>query len=130
MKMIIGGAFQGKTAFATSRFGISEEEILNGENCDSNAVFSAKCVNNFHVIIRRLLEKNIDPIDFTECLCKENPGAVIITNEIGSGIIPIEKSDRIWREQAGRAGCIIAKNSEIIVRVFCGIPEIIKGNLP
>ena len=129
MKMIIGGSFQGKSAYAKEKFKLSDEEILNGEKCDCSAVFKAKCVSNFHALIARLIDDKIDPIEFTERLCRENSDAVIIADEIGSGIIPIEKNDRIWREQTGRACCIIAANSELVVRIFCGIPEVIKGEL-
>ena len=127
MKMIIGGAFQGKTDFVKEHFKLSDVDVLDGEKCDFNAVFAAKCVNNYHALIRRIIEEKIEPIEFTERLCRENPDIIIITNEIGSGIIPLEKDERIWREYAGRAGCIIAKNSELVVRVFCGVAEVIKG---
>ena len=129
MIMIIGGAFQGKKDFAKERFSLSDTDVLDGEKCDINAVFSAGCVNNYHALIKRIIGEKIDPIEFTERLCRENPNIIIITNEIGSGIIPLEKNERIWREYAGRAGCMIAKNSELVVRIFCGIAEVIKGEL-
>lgn len=129
IKMIIGGAFQGKTPFAKEHFGLSDEEIIDGEICDYNAAIKAKCVKKFHALVRRIVEENGNVSEYVERLCRENPNAVIITNEIGSGIIPLEKSERIWREQVGKAGCIIAKNSELVVRIYCGIPEVIKGEL-
>ena len=57
------------------------------------------------------------------------PEIIFIINEIGCGIIPLEKSERIWREQTGRAGTVIAKNSDTVVRIICGIPTVIKGEL-
>lgn len=127
MIMITGGAFQGKTEYAKQRFGFSDDDILNGGSCDFEAIFSAKCVTEYHLLIKRLLEKNIDVQEFTRRICRENPHAVIIINEIGAGIIPLEKSERIWREETGRAGCIIAEKSAEVVRVICGIPAKIKG---
>ena len=127
MIMITGGAFSGKKDYAKKRFGFSDEEILNGENCSPEAVFSAKCIADYQLIIKRLLEENADVQAFTERLCKENPNAVVIINEIGAGIIPLEKSDRIWREETGRAGCLIARNSGEVIRLVCGITTIIKG---
>lgn len=127
MIMITGGAFSGKKDYAKKRFGFSDEEILNGENCSLEAVFSAKCIADFQLIVKRLLEENADVQTFTERLCKENPNAVVIINEIGAGIIPLEKSDRIWREETGRAGCLIARNSSEVIRLACGIPTTIKG---
>lgn len=127
MIMITGGAFSGKKDYAKKRFGFSDEEILNGENCSLEAVFSAKCIADYQLIVKRLLEENADVQTFTERLCIENPNAVIIINEIGAGIIPLEKSDRIWREETGRAGCLIARNSSEVIRLACGIPTTIKG---
>lgn len=129
MIMITGGAFQGKKSFAKERFNIAENEILNGGKCGINEVFTAKCVADFHLFVKRLIDEKIDVLEFTKNLCEKNPGIIIIINEIGCGIIPIEKSERIWREQVGRAGCIIAENSSEVVRICCGIPTIIKGEI-
>ena len=127
MIMITGGAFSGKKDYAKKRFGFSDEEILNGENCSLEAVFSAKCIVDYQLIVKRLLEENADVQAFTERLCKENPSTVVIINEIGAGIVPLEKNDRIWREETGRSGCFIARNSDEVIRLTCGIPTTIKG---
>lgn len=127
MIMITGGAFQGKTEYAKQRFGFSDDDILNGGNCKLDAVFAAKCVTEYHLLIKRLLERNTDVTEFSRRLCMENPDIVIIINEIGAGIIPLEKSERIWREETGRAGCIIAENSREVIRLVCGVPVKIKG---
>ena len=129
MILVTGGAFQGKKNFVTKRFGLQETDILNGEHCDFEVVFSSKCVADYHLLVKRLMEEKIDPLEFTEKLCERNPEIIVILNEIGCGIIPIEKSDRIWREQTGRAGCIIAQNSSAVVRICCSIPTLIKGEL-
>ena len=127
MIMITGGAFQGKKEYVKNRFGFSDDEILNGGSCELDAVFTAKCVTDYQLAVKRLLEENADPEEFTRRFCRENSGAVIIINEIGGGIIPLEKSERIWREETGRAGCIIAENSREVIRLVCGVPVKIKG---
>lgn len=129
MIMITGGAFQGKRDFAKKYFSIDENDILNGADCDFDKVFSAKCVCDYHLFIGRLINEKIDPLEFTEKLCKENRNIIIIMNEIGCGIISLEKNERIWREQVGRAGCIIAENSSDVIRICCGIPIKIKGEM-
>lgn len=129
MIMIVGGAFQGKTQYVKSEFSFSESEILNGENCDIGNTFTAKCIKNYHLLVKGLIAENIDPIDFTQKLCQENSDAVIVMDEIGCGIIPLEKDERRWREITGRCGCIIAENSSLVIRMNCGIANVIKGNL-
>ncbi len=127
MIMITGGAFSGKKDYAKKRFGFSDEDILNGGECTLEAVFTAKCVADYQFLVKRLLEENEDAQEFTKRLCKENPSTVVIINEIGAGIVPLEKNDRIWREETGRSGCLIARNSSEVIRLACGIPTIIKG---
>lgn len=130
MIMITGGAFQGKRECLKRLYKIPENKILNGADCRLNDVFTAAATANYHELVRRLISEKIDVIEFTEKLCRENPNSAIIIDEIGCGIIPIEKSERVYREKVGNAGCIIAKNSDTVIRVFCGIPEAIKGVLP
>lgn len=128
MIMITGGAFQGKRDCLKQLYGISD--ILNGSECAFDDVFGAAAVSHYHELVRRLITEKVDVVEFTERLCRENPNAAVIMNEIGCGIIPLEKSERIYREEVGRAGCIIASHSDTVLRVFCGIPQAIKGELP
>ena len=126
MILITGGAYQGKTAFAAGLLGISPEDMTDGRVCTPEEALSAGCINSFHALVRRLPE----PVLFTEELCRRNAGAVVIMDEIGCGIVPMEKSERVWRENTGRCGCIIAARSDTVVRLVCGIPSVIKGELP
>ena len=126
MKMITGGAFQGKSEFAVRNMGVHESEILDGGTCVPEEVFSAVCVKNFHKLVGRVAEKGGDVIDFTKKLCQENRDIIIIIDEIGCGVVPVLKSDREYRENVGRAGCIIAENSSEVYRVFSGIAVRIK----
>lgn len=124
MVMITGGAYQGKTSYAVQNFNISEDDITDGKICAPETTMTARCIKNYHELVKRL---GTDSISFTQELCLRNREAVIIIDEIGCGIVPIEKSERAWRENVGRCGCIIVSNSETVVRMVCGIPLIIKG---
>lgn len=126
MIMITGGAYQGKKDFVKAHYNC---DILNGENCDYESVFTAKCVSNYHQLVKRLIGNGQNAVSYTERVCRENTDLIVIINEVGSGIVPLEKSDRLWREQVGMAGSLIAKNSDMVVRLICGIPIVIKGEL-
>lgn len=126
MILITGGAYQGKTQYAVDNFGLMQDDIADGNICTESEILNAKCVSDYHIFIKRMLEKNTDVISFTNQLCEINKNLIVIMNEIGCGIIPIEKEDRIWRETAGKCGCIIAQNSKQAVRIINSIPMIIK----
>lgn len=55
---------------------------------------------------------------------------VVIATEVGSGVVPVDGSERAAREAAGRLNCLLAQRAETVARVFCGIPMVLKGELP
>ena len=63
---------------------------------------------------------------FSQKIYEQNPDIIIISTEIGGGIVPMEKSERLWREAVGRSCCYIAAHSEKVIRMVCGIPTVIK----
>ena len=73
--------------------------------------------------------KNVDEI--IVCIKKEEEelfkDKIIISDEISSGIVPLKKEDRMWREETGRCLQYLSKESSCVYRVFCGISTIIKS---
>lgn len=52
---------------------------------------------------------------------------VVTINEVGSGVIPAERAERLGREASGRLSVLLAKEAEQVVRMVCGIPVMLKG---
>ena len=126
MRLIVGGAYQGKHAYAVQKYGFREEEIGDGAVADLDDIGSFKCIGNFQTLIKRALTDGGNPMEVTEKLLKGNPGVVILMDQVGNGIIPLERSERVWREQVGRCGCFLAAQAESVERVVCGIATRIK----
>lgn len=118
--MITGGAYQGKKNYAVNYYGISESDMINGKNCNISDLLNAKCVYNFQYLTKKYSIEDIKNI------LNKNPDITVITDMTGEGIIPLEKSERIWRENTGRLCCWIAGNSLAVIRMSCGIAQIIK----
>ena len=55
---------------------------------------------------------------------------VVIATEIGGGIVPIDPAERAAREAAGRLACLLAARASCVVEMFCGLPAVLKGELP
>lgn len=55
---------------------------------------------------------------------------VVIATEIGGGIVPIDPAERAAREAAGRLACLLAARASCVVEMFCGLPMVLKGELP
>lgn len=52
---------------------------------------------------------------------------VVIAAEVGGGIVPASAQERTAREAAGRLACLLARKADTVIRVFCGIPTVLKG---
>lgn len=127
MKMIIGGAFQGKTAFAEKLTGIRPEEWIDGAVCAKDDIFSCRGIRNFHEYVRRMLQNGADLSALPAELSSRNPEIVIVTNELGYGIVPMDPEERSWRETDGRICTALAARAGEVWRVICGIGRQLKG---
>ena len=108
MKLYIGGAYQG------------QEELARAENPGA-AIWA-----DFHEAVRAALERGEDARAFARRVCEEQPAAVIVANEVGAGVVPVDAKERAFREAVGRALCVVAQASETVTRAVCGIGVRIK----
>ena len=76
--------------------------------------------------IRKQLEQGQDPVRELEQLLQEQPEIILLCDEVGMGIVPMDKKDREYREAVGRTMCVAAQKAEKVYRVICGIGEKIK----
>ena len=135
MIFIIGGEHQGKLNYALSLTEFKNEDVIDYSNMESLKLREIINCNktvlyNFNILIKELLRVYDD-----EEIVKEKINnmfkacriSVVISNEIGYGIVPMDKFERRYRELTGRICCDIAKESKVVHRVVCGIGSIIKG---
>ena len=51
---------------------------------------------------------------------------MVVTNEIGCGLVPVDAEEREWREASGRVNCLLAERASRVIRVVCGIGLVLK----
>ena len=73
------------------------------------------------------MEAGRDPKEEVKALLERSDPRVVIADEIGCGLVPIDPFERAWREETGRILCALAREAEAVVRVHCGFPQAIKG---
>ncbi|KAB1439892.1 bifunctional adenosylcobinamide kinase/adenosylcobinamide-phosphate guanylyltransferase [Candidatus Galacturonibacter soehngenii] len=128
MIFVIGGAYQGKKEFVKKEFHINEQEILDGEYCNYEELLQAKAICGLERLIYRRMKEEIDVYTFIDTWLKENKDLIIICNEIGSGLVPVDAFERKYREMVGRIGCLVAGYAKEVYRVQYGIATKIKEN--
>lgn len=128
MELIIGGAFQGKKAYAAEHCGVSGKDIVDGAAASYEDIFSCRCLCHFHEWIGARLREDRDLKGLELELINRNPGLVLISNELGYGVVPVDSFDRRYREETGRVCTRIAAKAQRVVRVTCGIGMVIKDD--
>lgn len=134
MILYTGGKYQGKLNILLSETGLNDDEVLNLETMEiksetSDNLSSYKAIAYVEEYIRKLSEKNLEKDEIVNKVIGLhkiiNPEYVIVT-EVGCGVIPIKKSERIFREATGEVTTYFAKHAEEVYRVVCGIKTRIK----
>lgn len=54
---------------------------------------------------------------------------IVLATEVGGGVVPMAPAERAGREAAGRLACLLAQRAESVIRVCCGLPQALKGEL-
>lgn len=127
MKLIIGGYAQGKLAWLLEHDRPEAYRILDGEKLgDKDIPEETVVLNHFHLWVRNRLKADGDPEREIRGFLERVPDCVIICDEIGNGIVPVDAFEREYRERTGRIMTALAKEAEEVVRVVCGIGQRIK----
>lgn len=126
MKMIIGGAFQGKLRYARRMY--PEITWADGSVCPYDEIRTCEGIFHLEAYIRRVMQEE-EAQSYLEILYElagTNPGIVVISDEIGYGLVPADPFERRYRETAGRICTRLAADSIQVDRVVCGIAVTLK----
>lgn len=119
MKLVIGGLGQGKLNYVLSATGLTEADT-------ARTLTDKPVICGLHGIIRDLLDQGRDPAEVL-AFAAAHPDVIFICDEVGAGVVPVRPEERAWREAVGRICCKLAEEADTVVRVFCGLPMILKG---
>ena len=72
MKLIIGGAFQGKLAYASAAAEIAPEEFADGAVCGFEVLDTCRGMNHFHEYVRRYLAEGRSVEELPERIVQKN----------------------------------------------------------
>lgn len=135
MQAVIGGAYNGKRKFVMETLkskGIKNIYTYEGELPKGN--FTKEdyiIIGNFEKIIPQYKdvdeEKIVSDILRQLIILDSLANVVCICTDIGRGIVPLSKEDRKLRDTCGRLYQQLFMKSEKVIRVWYGIPEILKG---
>ncbi|WP_321972729.1 bifunctional adenosylcobinamide kinase/adenosylcobinamide-phosphate guanylyltransferase [Paratractidigestivibacter sp.] len=116
MILVIGGLASGKRTFVRS-LGYADSDITDAFVDQRPVVADAQ----------ELVRGANDPQSLSKLVCQLAEKDVVTFVEMGSGVVPIDPCERVWRETCGRMCCELAASADAVVRMVCGIPTWLKG---
>ena len=116
MRLVIGGAYQGKLTWTMHEYDIPPAEVCDLAREDPRP--GCSCYTHLETLTKR----DEAPERWLPLL--EN--SVVISREIGCGVVPMETFERQWRERHGTFLQQLARKAERVTRVFCGLTEELK----
>lgn len=123
MVLIVGGKAQGKLDYVKRVLDVSDEAVAR----DADGARTARVFDGCSRWVRMCLQAGEDADAQMDALLEVNPGLVLIFDEVGCGVVPVDREERLWREKVGRMTCRLAQRAERVERVLCGLPMTLKG---
>ena len=127
MKLVFGGAYQGKLEYVLDKFGVAADDVYrcsrDGElDLEKTVIYGLEefvywCTEN-GVEAKEVLAGRFDPEDVQPYGDK-----IFIACDVSQGLVPMDATDRAFREMMGRTLLALAKEAEEVHRVFCGIGQ-------
>lgn len=115
MKLIVGGLGQGMLAWALKEYGLTQADVAR----TAEEAARLPVLDGLEELLR-------DPDFDLAPVLEANPDIILICRELGCGVVPLDKTQRDWRERVGRTCCDLAEQADTVVRVCCGIGQVLK----
>lgn len=125
MDLIIGGAYQGKLTWAAQHYDLKADDLYDLEKGLPGK--KARCLYHLEALTWQAAKSGKSPeellAEFLPCLAEDG---VVIAREIGSGVVPMDPVERLWRELHGSVVKALALRAGRVSRIFCGLEERLK----
>ena len=124
MRLVVGGYAQGKLDCVLRNLHLSRADVARTMDFRPG---EKKVLYGLHELVAQALRDGLEPEPAVWTAVEQNPELTIVCNELGCGVVPVDAFERELRERVGRLCCALAVQAETVVRVFCGVPLVIKG---
>ncbi len=93
-----------------------------------NNIFSRFTDQTGEQIDDSLVEKEVSHEigELIECINRLDASFIIVTNEVGMGLVPANKIGRLYRDLLGKANQLLAEQADEVYLMVAGLPILIK----
>ncbi|MDR2527663.1 MAG: bifunctional adenosylcobinamide kinase/adenosylcobinamide-phosphate guanylyltransferase [Synergistaceae bacterium] len=128
MHLIVGGKYMGKLSYARRLYG-EDASVCDLAAAELKEIFAAQISVNLQDGVKWLLEQGESPLDFFEANLGRLADKILIGDEVGSGLVPADPFERLWRDETGRLYQLLAAQASLVDRVWAGLPRRLKDGV-
>ena len=122
MTLVFGGAYMGKQDYAKAHLGAGEIE-----QCGSDLPsFRTGYVAGLERFSLACAEQKRDAAAALEACAAQWENCILIVRDISCGVVPIDATERAWREENGRMMRMLAQHAKQVIRIWYGLPQVLK----
>lgn len=130
MILVFGGAYQGKLEYALDKFDMTAEDVYRCSR-DGAMDLSKTVIYGLEEFVYWCTENGVEAKEvlagrFTSDELQPYADKIFIANDVSQGLVPMDATDRTFREMMGRTLLYLAKEADEVHRVFCGIGQRLK----
>lgn len=133
MRLVIGGYAQGKLEYVLEKYNLQNSSVWDAVVPDQEEGLNdlvlldkTMIIDHFHLWVKERILADGCPEEETMAFLDVCRDCIIICDEVGNGIVPMEPFEREYRERVGRLLIRLAERAEEVERVICGIGQKIK----
>ena len=130
MILVFGGAYQGKLEYVLDKFDMTAEDVYRCSR-DGELDLSKTVIYGLEEFVYWCTENGVEAKEvlagrFTSDELQPYADKIFIANDVSQGLVPMDATDRAFREMMGRTLLYLAKEADEVHRVFCGIGQRLK----
>ena len=130
MILVFGGAYQGKLEYVLDKFDMTAEDVYRCSR-DGELDLSKTVIYGLEEFVYWCTENGVEAKEvlagrFTSDELQPYADKIFIANDVSQGLVPMDATDRAFREMMGRTLLHLSKEAEEVHRVFCGIGQRLK----
>ena len=122
MTIIFGGAYQVMEVYAREAYGARRFCMLDEQSREID--FTADAVMGLEKYVLGCVRRGEDPRAAFEGGKYEK--CLLIGMDFSCGVVPMDAETRRWRDENGRLNNYLSARAERVVRMFCGLPQVLK----
>ena len=125
MILIFGGAYQGKLEYALETFAVAPDDVFR---CSRDGMVSLEktVICGLEDFVYSCTVDGKEARDVLSSMEPQLRDKILIADDISQGLVPMDATDRAYREMMGRTLIWLAREADSVFRIFCGLGQQLK----